>query len=165
MDLNKIKIAKRPGPNERRRYTNYQSRDTPQAETEWGVKTMIDPPEGILPKKYDYINAQNFPEPAEACFFSSPPAYPVSDPFLPMTRWQGTIIANGLQWFAIPTPGGFGTTNGNGNIAVSSRLSIGNLLQRLPNFLLKLGSLHLQWQIKDISLPLEVFFQLFFCLH
>ena len=32
-----------------------------------------------------------------------PPAYPTSFPFAPTTRWQGTMMQNGLRPFAIPT--------------------------------------------------------------
>ena len=36
-------------------------------------------------------------------FFSSPQAYPVSEPFAPITRWQGTMMLIGFFPFAAPT--------------------------------------------------------------
>ncbi|MNT96454.1 hypothetical protein D3C72_2385490 [compost metagenome] len=32
-----------------------------------------------------------------------PPAYPVSAPLLPITRWQGTMMLSGLRPLAAPT--------------------------------------------------------------
>src|SRR4029077_5402130 len=37
------------------------------------------------------------------CFLSTPPAYPVSFPSAPITRWHGTRIEMGLRPFAWPT--------------------------------------------------------------
>ena len=35
--------------------------------------------------------------------FGSPPAYPVSEPFAPTTRWHGMTIGMGFAPFAAPT--------------------------------------------------------------
>src|SRR6266700_2323535 len=37
------------------------------------------------------------------CLRASPPAYPVSEAFAPMTRWQGSTIPTGLRAFVAPT--------------------------------------------------------------
>src|SRR5581483_7806848 len=38
-----------------------------------------------------------------ARFTCRPPAYPVSDPFAPTTRWQGSTIGIGFRFMTVPT--------------------------------------------------------------
>ena len=48
-------------------------------------------------------NAIFFSNASSACLRANPPAYPVSEPFVPITRWQGIRKGIGLTRLAAPT--------------------------------------------------------------
>ena len=82
---------------------------------------------------------------------SMPQRNPDRLPSLRTTRWQGMATASLLEPQAFATARkGFGRTDGPGDIRVTCRLSRRDFGQRLPDFLLKLGTLYIERYIQGL---------------